>query len=105
MKKYGFPPDAYAVLAYTACDVMLQAVEKAQSVDPKKIGQILASAEFNTVKGMAKFREDHQLEGDYLAFFVKGKAASEKKNKYDVFDIIGAYGGKKALPALKDLGY
>ena len=73
MKKYGFPPDAYAVLAYTAVDVLLQGVEKAGSVDSKKIGQMLGTQSFNTVKGDAKFREDHQLEGKYLAFFVKGK--------------------------------
>jgi len=105
MKKYGFPPDAYAVLAYTAVDVLLQAVEKAGSVDSKKIGQVLGTQSFNTVKGDAKFRADHQLEGKYLAFFVKGKPASAKKNKYDVFEILGAYGGDKALPPLKDLGY
>jgi ABC-type branched-subunit amino acid transport system substrate-binding protein len=105
MKKYGYPPDAYAVLAYTAVDVLMQATEKAGSVDGKKVGKVLGSAEFNTVKGPATFRADHQMQGKYLAFFVKGKAASKKKNKYDVFEVLGAYGGDKALPPLKDLGY
>lgn len=105
MKKYGHPPDAYAVLGYTAVDVLLQAVQKAGSVDGKKVGQVLATATFNTVKGDASFRADHQLQGKYLAFFVKGKAASQKKNKYDVFEVLGAYGGDKALPPLKSLGY
>ena len=105
MKKYGFPPDAYAVLAYTAVDVLLQAVEKAGSVDYKKIGDVLATATFDTVKGPSKFRIDHQLTGDYLAFLVKGKKASEKKDKYDVFKVLGAYGGDMALPPLKSLGY
>jgi branched-chain amino acid transport system substrate-binding protein len=105
MKKYGYPPDAYAVLAYTAVDVLMQATEKAGSVDGKKVGEALATATFNTVKGDATFREDHQLQGKYLAFFVKGKAASKKKDKYDVFEVLGAYGGDKALPPLKDLGY
>jgi len=105
IKKYGFPPDAYAVLAYTAVDVMLQATEKAGSVDGKKVGEVLGSATFNTVKGDASFREDHELQGKYLAFLVKGKAASAKKDKYDVFEVLGAYGGDKALPPLKNLGY
>ena len=82
-----------------------QAVEKAGSVDSKKIGKVLATAEFDTVKGMGRFREDHQLQGDYQAFLVKGKPASERKNKYDVFEILGVYGGEKALPPLKSLGY
>lgn len=105
MKKYGHPPDAYAVLAYTAADVLLQAVVKAGSVDDKKVGKVLATATFDTLKGKSNFREDHQIEGKYQAFFVKGKPADKRKNKYDVFEIIGAYGGKKALPPLKDLGY
>jgi branched-chain amino acid transport system substrate-binding protein len=105
MKKYGHPPDAYAVLAYTAVDVLMQATEKAGSVDGKKVGKVLGSATFNTVKGPTTFRADHQMQGKYLAFFVKGKAASKKKNKYDVFEVLGAYGGDKALPPLKKLGY
>ena len=105
MKKYGHPPDAYAVLGYTAVDVLLQAVQKAGSVDGKKVGKVLGSATFNTVKGDASFRKDHQLQGKYLAFFVKGKAASAKKSKYDVFEVLGAYGGDKALPPLEKLGY
>ena len=105
MKKYGFPPDAYAVLAYTAVDILMQATEKAGSVEGKKVGEVLQTATFNTVKGDASFREDHQLQGEYLAFFVKGKAASKKKNKYDVFEVVGAYGGDKALPPLEKLGY
>ena len=105
MKKYGFPPDAYAVLAYTAVDILMQATEKAGSFDGKEVGKALGSATFNTVKGEASFREDHELQGKYLAFFVKGKAASAKKSKYDVFEVLGAYGGDKALPPLKMLGY
>jgi len=105
MKKYGFPPDAYAVLAYTAVDILMQATEKAGSVEGKKVGEVLQTATFNTVKGDASFRKDHQLQGKYLAFFVKGKAASAKKDKYDVFEVLGAYGGDKALPPLKKLGY
>jgi branched-chain amino acid transport system substrate-binding protein len=105
MKMYGEPPDAYAVLAYTAVSVLFQAVEKAKSVDPQKIGKVLAESTFDTVKGPAKFRIDHQLTGDSLAFLVKGKKASEKKEKWDVFKVLGVYGGDKALPPLKNLGY
>ncbi len=105
MKKYGHPPDAYAVLAYTAADVLLQAVVKAGSVDYKKVGKVLSTATFKTLKGDNRFREDHQIEGKYQAFFVKGKPADKRKNKYDVFEVLGAYGGDKALPPLKDLGY
>lgn len=105
IKKYGYPPDAYAVLAYTAVSVLLDAVEKAGSFDYKKIGKELATTTFDTVKGPSSFRIDHELTGKYLAFLVKGKPASQKKDKYDVFTVEGAYGGDKALPSLKMLGY
>jgi hypothetical protein len=45
------------------------------------------------------------LTGDYLAFLVKGKKKAEMKEKWDVFKILGVYGGDKALPPLKSLGY
>lgn len=105
MKMWGEPPDAYAVLAYTAGSILFQAVEKAQSIDSKKIGKVLAESTFDTVKGPSRFRIDHQLTGDYLAFLVKGKKPEEKKEKWDVYKVLGVYGGDKALPALKDLGY
>jgi ABC-type branched-subunit amino acid transport system substrate-binding protein len=105
MKMWKEPPDAYGVLCYDASSILFQAVEKAKSVDPKKIGEVLASATFDTVKGPAKFRMDHQLTGDNLAFMVKGKKKAEQKEKWDVFKVLGVYGGDKALPPLKDLGY
>jgi branched-chain amino acid transport system substrate-binding protein len=105
IKKYGFPPDAYAALIYDACSILFQGLEKAGSVDSKKVGAVLAEGEFTSVKGPAKFRMDHQLTGKYLALFVKGKKANEKKDQYDVFNVIGAYGGEKALPPLSMLGY
>jgi branched-chain amino acid transport system substrate-binding protein len=105
VKKYGFPPDAYAALIWDATSMLFQALEKAGSVDSKKVGAILGSETFITTKGPAKFRVDHQLTGDALALLVKGKAPGEKKDKYDVFKVLGAYGGEKALPPLKMLGY
>jgi branched-chain amino acid transport system substrate-binding protein len=90
VKKYGFPPDAYAALIWDATSMLFQALEKAGSVDSKKVGAILGSETFITTKGPAKFRVDHQLTGDALALLVKGKKASEKKDKYDVFKVLGA---------------
>jgi len=105
VKMYGFPPDAYSVLAYTGASVLLQAVEKAGSVNYKKVGKVLGTIKFETVKGPSWFRIDHQMTGKYLAFLVKGKKPSDKKDKYDVYKVIGAYGGDMALPPLKSLGY
>jgi branched-chain amino acid transport system substrate-binding protein len=105
VKKYGRPPDAYAVLAYNAVDVIFQSAVKAGSVDPAKMAKVMASSKFDTLKGEISFREDHQLTGSYQAFAVKGKKPSERKDKYDCFTVTGAYGGDKALPPLQMLGY
>jgi branched-chain amino acid transport system substrate-binding protein len=105
IKKYGFPPDAYAALIYDATSILFQALEKAGSVDSKKVGAIIGKETWTSLKGPAKFRIDHELTGKYLALLVKGKEASERKDKYDVFKVLGAYGGDKALPPLKMLGY
>jgi branched-chain amino acid transport system substrate-binding protein len=105
IKKYGFPPDAYAALIYDATSILFQALEKAGSVDPKKVGAIIGKDTWNSLKGPAKFRIDHELTGKYLALLVKGKAESERKDKYDVFKVLGAYGGENSLPPLKMLGY
>jgi len=105
IKKYGFPPDAYAALIYDATWILFQALEKAGTVDSKKVGELIGKETWQALKGPAKFRVDHELTGQYLAFLVRGKKASEKKDKYDVFKVLGAYGGDKALPPLSMLGY
>jgi branched-chain amino acid transport system substrate-binding protein len=105
IKKYGVPPDAYAALIYDATWILFQALEKAGSVDSKKVGDLIGKEMWKTLKGPGKFRVDHELNGKYLAFLVKGKKPSEKKDKYDVFKVLGAYGGEKALPPLSMLGY
>ena len=57
------------------------------------------------LKGPVYFREDHQMVSKYAAFLVKGKDPKEKKDKWDLFKVMGAYGGESVLPPLKTLGY
>jgi len=105
MKMWNEPPDAYGAIAYVATDVLFQAVEKAGSVETKDVAKVLSSAKFQTIKGEVYFRKDHQMVSKYLAFLVKGKAPSEKKGKWDVFKVVGYFGGEDPLPSLKSLGY
>lgn len=105
MQMFNEPPDAYGAIAYNATRIMFEAVEKAGTFDVDAVSKVLASETFNTVKGASKFREDHQLVGEYLAFLVKGKSAAESANKWDVFSVEGYFGGEAALPSLEMLGY
>jgi ABC-type branched-subunit amino acid transport system substrate-binding protein len=103
------PPDAYGSIAYVATQTLFWAVEKAGSFDAAKVGAVLAATNPNntipTIKGDMYFRQDQQMVGKYLAFLVKGKAPSARKDKWDVFEVQGSFGGDEALPSLQSLGY
>ncbi|MEO8132676.1 MAG: ABC transporter substrate-binding protein [Betaproteobacteria bacterium] len=105
--KYNKPPDAYAAIAYIAYSEMFRGFEAAKSFDPLKVSAaVLANkGQFNSVKGPARWREDHAAEYKYAAFLVKGKGAKEQKNEWDLFTVMGGVGGESVLPTLKSLGY
>lgn len=105
--KYNRPPDAYAAIAYIAYMEMFRGFEAAKSFDPPKVSAAVMAnkGQFNSVKGPARWREDHAAEYKYAAFLVKGKGAKEQKNEWDLFTVMGATGGEAVLPTLKSLGY
>ena len=106
--KYGRPPDAYAAIAYIAYLEMFRGFELSKSFDPLKSAAAIQTngGNFNTnVKGSARWRQDHAAEYKYAAFLVKGKGASEQKNEWDLFSVIGSAGGDQVMPSLKSLGY
>ena len=105
--KYNKPPDAYAAIAYSAYMEMFRGFEAAQSFDPLKASAALLASkgEFNTIKGPAHWREDHETVYKYAAFLVKGKGPGEQKNDWDLFKVVGYQGGESVMPTLKSLGY
>ena len=105
--KYNKPPDAYATIAYIAYMEMFRGFEAAKSFDPKKVSAALMAnkGQFNSVKGPARWREDHSAEFKHAAFLVKGKGPAERKHEWDLFTVIGSMGGESVLPTLKSLGY
>jgi branched-chain amino acid transport system substrate-binding protein len=105
--KYNRPPDAYATIAYIAYSEMFRGFETARSFDPKKVSAALMAnkGEFSTVKGPARWREDHSAVYKHAAFLVKGKGAAGRKNEWDLFTVLGSTGGDEVMPPLKSLGY
>jgi len=105
--KYKRPPDAYATIAYVAYMEMFRGFEAAKSLDPKKVAAALTAGKgaFNTVKGPARWREDHSAVYQNAAFLVKGKGPKEQKHEWDLFTVIGSQGGESIMPTLKSLGY
>jgi branched-chain amino acid transport system substrate-binding protein len=105
--KYNRPPDAYAAIAYVAYMEMFRGFEAAKSFDPDKVSAALRAnnGQFMSMKGPARWREDHAAEYKYAAFLVKGKGRAEQKNEWDLFSVMGAQGGDAVMPSLKSLGY
>ncbi|HET9578817.1 MAG TPA: ABC transporter substrate-binding protein [Usitatibacter sp.] len=105
--KYGRPPDAYAAIAYVAYMEMFRGFEQAKSFDAAKVSAALRASNgaFTSMKGPARWREDHAAEYKYAAFLVKGKGAGQQKNEWDLFSVLGAQGGEAVYPSLKSLGY
>jgi branched-chain amino acid transport system substrate-binding protein len=105
--KYKTPPDSYATIAYTAYMEMFRGFEAAKSLEPKAVSAALMAnnGQFSSVKGAARWREDHAAVYKYAAFLVKGKGASEQKHAWDLFTVAGHQGGDSVMPALKSLGY
>jgi ABC-type branched-subunit amino acid transport system substrate-binding protein len=105
--KYNRPPDAYAAIAYIAYMEMFRGFEQSKSFDPKKVSAALMASkgQFNSVKGPARWRDDHAAEFKHAAFLVKGKGAKDQKNEWDLFQVMGSVGGESVMPSLKSLGY
>ena len=105
--KYNRPPDAYAAIAYIAYMEMFRGFEAAKSFDPQKVSAALLAnnGQFSSVKGPARWRQDHAAEYKHAAFLVRGKGAKDQKNEWDLFTVLGSVGGEAVMPTLTSLGY
>ncbi len=105
-QEYKYPPDPYSAMAYAGVMEAIRGIELAQSTSGKAISQALTSnLKFDSVKGPGVWRMDHQPLFKYGAYVVMGKGAKERKDKWDLVKIIGAYTGEDYLPTLSSLGY
>ncbi|NWF93862.1 MAG: ABC transporter substrate-binding protein [Syntrophaceae bacterium] len=105
--KYKTPADSYATIAYTAYSEMFRGFEAAKSFEPKKVAAALRAnnGAFTSVKGPARWREDHAAVYKYAGFLVRGKGPQEQKHEWDLFKVVGYQGGDSVMPDLKSLGY
>src|ERR1022692_4112618 len=73
--KYNRPPDAYAAIAYIGYMEMFRGFEAAKSFEPQKVSAALMAnkGQFNSIKGPASWREDHEAEYKYAAFLVRSE--------------------------------
>ena len=99
------PPDNMGTAAYVATELIFRAVESAGTFDPEAVADVLQKKKQSTIKGDFIFREDHQPVNAHMSFLLKGKMPSEKRDKWDFFEVIDSYGGEEVLPPLSEMGY
>jgi len=104
-ERYGEYPDPYAAYAYLGVWIAVRAVIETGTTDPLKVAQAIEKMKFDTFKGEAWFRKDHQMLFPYAAFIVRGKGPGERAHEWDILEVIGAYTGLDYLPPLEMLGY
>jgi branched-chain amino acid transport system substrate-binding protein len=77
-RKKGFEPQAYTLYSYAAVQIIKQAAEQANSLDPKKVAEVMHSGKsFNTVLGEMSYDK----KGDVTGYTVNGK----KKDRYVLY--------------------
>jgi branched-chain amino acid transport system substrate-binding protein len=77
-QKRGFEPQSYTLYSYAAVQIFKQAAEQANSLDTKKIADVMHSGQmFKTVLGEVSFDQN----GDVTGYYVAGK----KKDRYVLY--------------------
>jgi branched-chain amino acid transport system substrate-binding protein len=77
-KQRGFEPQAYTLYSYAAVQIIKQAAEAANSLDPRKVADAMHSGKaFNTVLGDVSFDK----KGDVTGYTVAGKT----KDRYVLY--------------------
>ena len=77
-RKKGFEPQAYTLYSYAAVQIIKQAAEQANTLDPKKVADVMHSGKtFNTVLGEMSYDKN----GDVTGYTVGGK----KKDRYVLY--------------------
>lgn len=104
---WGYPPDSYATSAYIVTKETLRAIEVAGSTNADDIIKVFESKSpnFTAPKGPGTWRISHDVIWTYAFFVVKGKDPSRRSGLYDLYDVIGYYGGAEIMPPLSMLGY
>jgi hypothetical protein len=63
---YGFSPNYYAVSAFSAGEILMDAIEKSQSLDPLVLADTLRSSYFETIYTNVSFDSNNQITAGLL---------------------------------------
>ncbi len=92
--KYGYEPDYHAASGVSDVEAMVQAIEDAGSIEPKKVRDALAKVNFESLYGPIKFSADGQIDLPQIVIQVQDGQVAE------IFNAKGLVGHPKyPMPA------
>ncbi|OLC15095.1 MAG: hypothetical protein AUH29_08800, partial [Candidatus Rokubacteria bacterium 13_1_40CM_69_27] len=104
-KKHQRPPFDYAGYAYSGTRLLLEAVERAQSLEPDKVIAALEGHTYDHYKGKQWIRKcDHQSLQD--VYVLKSRSARDQKSEWSIFEIVAKVDADESLErTCKELGH
>lgn len=88
-EKFKLTPNYSLAAPYINTRMLIEAINKAKSTDPKAVAAALEGLKFESLTGMEEVRkEDHQVLRDF--YLIKGKAKGQMRDKDDYADIISS---------------
>ena len=112
VRKYGEPPDGYAMTTYYAVLEAVRAMSLAGTTSDAQamMDALVENPEWTGAKGPAEWREDGAVIYEYATWIVQGKGEGERDattydQRFDYARIIDVYDGGEYVPPLSQLGY
>lgn len=88
-EKFKLTPNYSLAAPYINTRMLIEAIHKAKSTDPKAVAAALEGLKFESLTGIEEVRkEDHQVLRDF--YLIKGKAKGQMRDKDDYADIISS---------------
>lgn len=88
-EKFKLTPNYSLAAPYINTRMLIEAINKAKSTDPKAVAAALEGLKFESLTGTEEVRkEDHQVLRDF--YLIKGKAKGQMRDKDDYADIISS---------------
>jgi branched-chain amino acid transport system substrate-binding protein len=104
-KKHQRPPFDYAGYAYSGTRLLLEAVERAKSLEADKVIAALEGHTYDHYKGKQWIRKcDHQSLQD--VYVLKSRSARDQKSEWSIFEIVAKVDADESLErTCKELGH
>lgn len=88
-EKFKLTPNYSLAAPYINTRMLIEAINKAKSTDPKAVAAALEGLKFESLTGLEEVRkEDHQVLRDF--YLIRGKAKGQMHDKDDYADIVSS---------------